>query len=83
MSLLEEFFGWQDTWWDSWAVAPAVVAVPLSRKLGLTVRHLENGPADEIIYYLLGPRRKMELSRAFLACLDRELAKRPEVVSLL
>ena len=83
MSLLEEFFGWQDSWWDSWAIAPAVVAVPLARKLGLTIRTLENGPADEIIYYLLGPRRKEALSRAFLACLDRELQKRPELHSLL
>ena len=83
MSLLEEFFSWQDSWWDSWAVAPALAAVPLSRKLGLTVRRLEDGPADEIIYYLLGPRRKEALTRAFLACLDRELARRPEVQSLL
>jgi len=83
MSLLEEFFSWQDSWWDSWAIAPAVVAVPLSGKLGLTIRRLENGPADEVIYYLLGPRRKEELTRAFLACLDRELEKRPEIESLL
>jgi hypothetical protein len=83
MSLLEEFFSWRDRWQDSWAIAPALVAVPLSRKLGLTVRRLENGPADEIIYYLLGPRRKEALTRAFLACLDRELARRPEIQSLL
>lgn len=83
MSLLEEFFSWQDRWQDSWAIVPALVAVPLSRKLGLTVRRLENGPADEIIYYLLGPRRKEALTRAFLACLDRELARRPEIQSLL
>lgn len=55
MSLLEEFFTWQDSWWDSWTIAPALVAVPLSKKLGLTLRQLENGPADEIIYYLLAP----------------------------
>ena len=83
MSLLEEFFSWRDSWWDSWAVAPAVVAVPLSGKLGLTVRRLENGPGDEIIYYLLGPRRKEELTRTFLACLNRELKRRPELQSLL
>ena len=83
MSLLEEFFSWQDSWRDSWAIAPALVAVPLSKKLGLTVRRIENGPADEIIYYLLGPRRKDELTLAFLTCLDRELDRRPEVESLL
>ena len=83
MSLLEEFFGWQDIWPDSWAIAPAVVAVPMARKLGLVIRTLDSGPADEIIYYLLGPRRKEALTRAFLDCLDRELSQRPEVVSLL
>ena len=83
MSLLEEFFTWQDSWWDSWTIAPALVAVPLSKKLGLTLRQLENGPADEIIYYLLGPRRKEALTRTFLACLDRELNRRPEMESLL
>jgi len=83
MSLLEAFFSWQDSWWDSWAIAPALVAVPLSKKLGLTIRRLENGPADEVIYYLLGPRRKEELTGAFLTCLDRELQKRPEMESLL
>lgn len=83
MSLLEEFFSWQDSWKDSWAIAPALVAVPLAKKLGLTIRTLENGPADEIIYYLLGPRRKEPLIRAFLTYLDREVRRRPEMESLL
>ena len=83
MSLLEDFFSWGEFWRDSWAVAPAVVAVPLSRKLGLTIRTLECGPADEIIYYLQGPQREERLTPAFLACLERELLKRPEVESLL
>lgn len=52
-------------------------------KLGLTVRRLENGPADEIIYYLRGPHREESLTQAFLVCLNRELVKRPEVESLL
>lgn len=83
MSLLEEFFSWRDVWPDSWAVAPAVAAVPLARKLGLALRPLEDGPGDEVIYYLRGPRREEELTRAFLQCLDRELSRRPEVTSLL
>lgn len=83
MSLLEEFFSWQGSWGDSWAIAPSIVAVPLSRKLGLTLRQLEEGPADEIIYYLLGPRRKEGLARDFLDCLDRELGRRAEARSLL
>jgi DNA-binding transcriptional LysR family regulator len=83
MSLLEEFFSWRDVWPDSWAVAPSVVAVPLARKLGLALRALDSGPSDEIIYYLLGPRRKGSLTQIFLDCLDRELQTRPEVESLL
>lgn len=83
MSLLEESFSWQGSWQDSWAIAPSIVAVPLSRKLGLTVHRLEEGPTDEIIYYLLGPRRKEELTRDFLSCLNRELERRPEAQSLL
>ena len=83
MSLLEEFFSWRDSWPDSWAIAPAVAAAPLAQKLGLTVRSLENGPADEIIYYLRGPQREETLTPAFLTCLNRELEKRPEVESLL
>ena len=83
MSLLEEFFSWQDVWQDSWAVAPAVAAVPMAKKLGLSIRALESGPSDEIIYYLQGPRRKEELTRVFLDCLNRELGRRPEVTSLL
>lgn len=83
MSLLEDFFSWRDLWPDSWAIAPAVAAVPLARKLGLTIRSLENGPASEIIYYLQGPRRKEVLLQVFLDCLERELERRSEVESLL
>lgn len=83
MSLLEEFFSWRDRWPDSWAIVPAIAAIPLARKLDLTVRPLEDGPADEIIYCLQGPQRETSLTRAFLDCLERELARRPEVEPLL
>ena len=83
MSLLEEFFSWQDNWPDSWAIVPAVVAVPLAQRLSLMVRTLESGPAGEIIYYLRGPKRNEHLVSTFLSCLNRELAKRSEVESLL
>lgn len=83
MSLLEEFFSWQDRWHDSWAIVPEVTARPLSQKLGLVIRQLEDGPADEIIYYLIGPRRKKPLTCAFLECLRQELKRRPEVRVLL
>ena len=36
-----------------------------------------------LVSYLLGPRWKEALTRAFLACLDRELNRRPEIESLL
>lgn len=81
MSLLEDFFSWG--WADSWAVAPTTVALGLQRRQRAQLRRLEDGPPDEIIYYLLGRRRKAELTRAFLACLDRELERHPHVESYL
>jgi len=83
MSLLEELFCWTDSWEDSWAIAPAMVAVPMARRRGLEIRHMKDGPADEIIYYLLPPRRKEELIQIFLSCLEGELERRPELHSLL
>jgi DNA-binding transcriptional LysR family regulator len=83
MSLLEDFFRWQDGWADSWAVAPAMVAQALREKVGVEVRPLEEGPPDEIIYYLLGRRRKPALIRAFLDGLHRELAHWPQLESYL
>lgn len=83
MSLLEDLFSWQNGWPDSWAIAPAVVAIPLSQKLGLTLRELDCGPEDEIIYYLQGPRREMALTPIFLEHLKYELENRPGVTSLM
>ena len=83
MSLLEDFFRWREEWSDSWAIAPALVAQALRERTGAEVRALEEGPPDEIIYYLMGRRRKPELTRAFLSCLDRELGRRPQVESYL
>ena len=76
MSLLEDFFSWPDGWSDSWVIAPASVALALKERKGAEIHRLKDPPPDEIIYYLLGRRRKPELTRAFLACLDRELARR-------
>lgn len=83
MSLLEDFLSWRDSWSDSWAIVPAMVALALRDKCGVEIRTLEEAPPDEIIYYLLGPRRKRELIRAFLDCLARELARHPELESYL
>lgn len=82
-SLLEDFLSWRDSWSDSWAIVPAMVALALRDKCGVEIRTLEEAPPDEIIYYLLGPRRKRELIRAFLDCLARELARHPELESYL
>jgi DNA-binding transcriptional LysR family regulator len=82
-SLLEDFFSWQGIWADSWTIAPAIVALALRDKQGARLHSLEEGPPDEIIYYLLGRRRKPALTRAFLDCLDRELAQHPEMESYL
>ncbi len=83
MSLLEELFGWQEGWADSWAIAPAMVAVPMAQKHRLSIRRLEKGPPEAIIYCLLGPRRKSGLIQAFLSCLTQEVNRRPELRSLL
>lgn len=83
MSLLEDIFSWPGSWADSWAITPAVVALPLSVKLGLTIHRLEDGPPVELIYYLLGPRSRTRPVGDFLACLARELERRPELESLM
>lgn len=83
MSLLEEFFSWEDIWTDSWAIAPAMVAHALQKTRRVEIRALKEGPPDEIIYYLQGRRRKPELTRIFLDCLSRELARHPDLESYL
>lgn len=57
-------------------IAPAIVADALQKRCRVRLCHLKEGPPDEIIYYLLGRRRKPELTAAFLDCLDRELRRR-------
>lgn len=79
MSLLEEAFSWQGDWGDSWAVAPIMVARVIARRTGARICALEDGPPEEIIYYLRGRRRKPELTGAFLRCLRAELEKHPDV----
>lgn len=83
MALLEEFLSWRGGWVDSWAVAPALVAGALRDRCSVRIHRLEEGPPDEIVYYLLGRRRKRELTAALLDCLDRELARQEQVESYL
>jgi DNA-binding transcriptional LysR family regulator len=82
-SLLEDFFSWQGSWADSWAIAPAMVAHALEDRQGAKLHTLEQGPPDEIIYYLLGRRRKPELTCAFLSCLHRQLGGHRDLESYL
>lgn len=79
MSLLEESFSWRNDWGDSWAVAPALVARIIAEKTGAHLCTLQDGPPEEIIYYLQGRRRKPGLVQAFLDCLRRELSGMPDV----
>ena len=82
-ALLEPLFALGGAWADSWAIVPAAVAEVLEREEKARICRLEEGPPDEIIYYLLRPGRKSALTEAFLACLDRELRSRPFLQSYL
>ena len=79
MSLLESFF----LWTDSWAVTPFSVARAIQARCAVELHRLEEGPPERIIYYLLGRRRKPELTRIFLECMDQELKSCPEIESFL
>lgn len=79
MSLLESFFRWT----DSWAITPLSVARALELRCPVDLHQLQDGPPDRIIYYLLGRRRKPELTASFLRCVAQELEQYPELESFL
>ena len=79
MSLLEQFFSWRGSWADSWAAAPMSAALSMRRRVDIRILELEEGPPEERIFYLLGPRRRPELTGAFLECLRRELERLPHI----
>ena len=79
MSMLESFFHWS----KSWAIAPLSAARNIQSRCPVELHHLQDGPPDRIIYYLLGRRRKPELTNAFLSCMAAELAQYPEIESFL
>ena len=79
MSLLEAAFSWRGEWGDSWAIAPILVAQKIAEKTGARICELEEGPPDEIIYYLQGRKRKPELTAAFLDCLRQGLGTLSDV----
>lgn len=79
MSMLESFFRWT----DSWAITPLSVASAIQDRCAVSIHRMEDGPPDRIIYYLLGQRRKPELTAAFLKCMDEELRQYPEIESFL
>lgn len=79
MSLLEEVFSRGGVWEDCWAVAPSIPARSIAQKTGARLHTLTEGPPEEVIYFLQGPRRKEEAARLFLKCLREELEKWEEV----
>lgn len=79
MSLLENFFSWS----DSWSATPLSVARAIQQRCDVELHQFQEGPPDRIIYYLLGRRRKPELTAAFLQCMDQELQSYPEIESFL
>ncbi len=79
MTLLEQAFSWHGSWDDIWAIAPAPVARSVAEKTGAHICGMEEGPPEEIIYYLLGRRRKPELTQTFLDCVRRTLSAMPDV----
>ena len=79
MSMLESFFRWT----DSWAITPLSVAKAIQERCAVAIHPMEDGPPDRIIYYLLGHRRKPELTAAFLSCMAEELKRYPEIESFL
>jgi DNA-binding transcriptional LysR family regulator len=79
MALLESFFRWA----KGWAITPLTVAKALQTNCDVTLHQLEDGPPDRIIYYLLGRRRKPEMTAAFLSCLEQELGQHQMIESFL
>ena len=79
MSLLEYIFSGQGSWAGSGAAGPMYLARAQARPGGIRILELEEGPPEERIFCLLGPRRKPELTGAFLSCLRRELERLPHV----
>jgi hypothetical protein len=64
-------------------VTPFLVARSIQQRCQVELHQLEEGPPDCIIYYLLGRRRKPELTAAFLRCMAQVLRQYPEVESFL
>lgn len=77
MTLLEEFLTG-----DNFAVVPLLVARRI-RNRDLTLCCLQEGPPDEIIYYLTRGRGKQEIIRYFLSLLHKELQKLDGIQSFL
>lgn len=51
---------------DYWSIVPASLGHWLLRHPKLSIRHIQNGPPDRIIYFLQGPHQKQEICRKFL-----------------
>lgn len=79
MSLMEEFLFRE----NNWAIVPASVAYRVREKVSdIVVRKMIDGPADRVIYYLLGRHRKQDTIDKFLTCMKEYLSEL-EYVTLL
>ena len=80
IKLMEEFL-----LHDYWAIVPASAAHKMALEPGLSVHTILNGPPPRIIYYLLGPYPKSDISRMFLTSFDQHLKRNHsnDVISLI
>ena len=79
MSFFEEFLFRG----ENWAILPASAACRLKAQTGLSVRPIQEGPPERLIYYLVADRPMGEPVKRFLECLDRRLRGMDGVASLL
>ena len=68
---------------ENWAILPASAAYRLKAQTGLSVRPIQEGPPERLIYYLVADRPTGEPVKRFLECLDRRLRGMDGVASLL
>lgn len=58
---------------------PIIVSRAISKMTGVSICELENGPPDEIIYYIVRSKHKPELTQSFLDCMKTELRRHPQI----
>ena len=79
MSFFEEFLFRG----ENWAILPASAADQLKERIGVSVRPIQDGPPERLIYYLTAGNKNIQPIRRFLACLDHRLQAMDGVTPLL